>query len=60
MNRYNVEITHCNGEWHSFTVLARNEQFAIWNAFDELRAHLRANSMGGWVARNVTFLQHWR
>jgi hypothetical protein len=54
MHRYYVKLAHYNGEWCCVTVLARNEQFAVWAAFDELPElpELR----GGWRATQVTIL----
>jgi hypothetical protein len=50
MTRFYVKIVRSNGEWTCTTVRARNEQLAVWAAFEQLNL----KSADGWRATEVT------
>jgi hypothetical protein len=54
MARHYVKIEHFNGDWHSFVVRARNEQLAVWAAFDQMREQTGMRDTGGWRATEVS------
>lgn len=52
MRRYYVRIDRGRDDWTCAIVLARNEQFAVWAAFEKLSLR----SANGWIATQVTCL----